>query len=270
LLRIEEFKGIRKVFKDLTTIYIMNEQQFTPKELSKLFGVTTQTLQEWEKEGKIRATRTQGGHRRYIHSVPIVPSPSGVSKKCYIYARVSSAKQKPDLQRQVDVLQEAYPTFEVIKDVGSGINFRRRGLITLLDQVLGGNVSHVVVAHRDRLTRFGFDMFKFLFDRFGVSFEVMSDDDIKEPATELAKDLLSVITVLTARYYGSRSYKVLSKNKVLPEQGANRPSKSVHRGVKVLLQQGRKHPERKRRQGTSEQGSFTTLGDEERQGPTPR
>lgn len=237
----------------------MNEQLFTPKELSKVFGVTTQTLKEWEKEGKIRAVRTEGGHRRYIHAVPL-PSNTNPTKRRFIYARVSSSKQKDDLQRQVDVLQKAYPTFEVIQDVGSGINFKRRGLITLLDNVLGGNVSQVVVAHRDRLTRFGFDMFQFLFDRFGVSLEVMSDDDIKEPINELAKDLLSIVTVFTARYYGSRSYKVLQKDKVLSKPRTNKASKQVRGSIKVLLQQSGKRPQGKRGQRVAVTRQAAPLG----------
>jgi predicted site-specific integrase-resolvase len=120
---------------------------------------------------------------------------SSGEKKKYIYARVSSSKQQQDLQRQVALLHEAYPSFDVIQYVGSGINFKRRGFITLLDNVIGGNVSHVVVAHRDRLTRFGFDMLQHIFDLYEVSLTVLSDDDIKEPATELAKDLLSIVTV---------------------------------------------------------------------------
>ena len=220
----------------------MNEQLFTPKQLSKLFGVTTQTLTEWEREGKIKSVRTEGGHRRYVHSVPTIPKGDSTTKKCFIYARVSSSKQKNDLERQVALLQKEYPNFEVIQDIGSGINFKRRGLITLLEQVFGGNVSNVVVAHRDRLTRFGFDLFQFIFDRFGVSLEVLSDDDIQEPINELAKDLLSIVTVFTARYYGSRSYKVLSKNKVLPKPRTNKAIKPMHRGIKVLLQQKRSIP----------------------------
>jgi len=224
----------------------MNDRLYKPKELSVYLGVTQHTLTQWEKEGKIQATKTPGGHRRYIYVDTQPDTSNSKSKTKYIYARVSSSKQKDDLQRQIESLQEAYPDYEVIQDIGSGINFKRRGLITLLDNVLGGKVSHVVVAHRDRLTRFGFEMFIYLFNRLNVSIQVMSDDDIEEPATELAKDLLSIVTVFAARYYGSRSYKTLSKNKILPESRTKNSTKSMHRGVKVLFQQGRSNPKRKR------------------------
>jgi putative resolvase len=235
----------------------MNDRLYKPKELSAYLGVTQHTLTQWEKEGKIQATKTPGGHRRYTY-VDTHPKNSE-SKTKYIYA----SKQKEDLQRQIKSLQEAYPDYEVIQDIGSGINFKRRGLITLLDNVLGGKVSHVVVAHRDRLTRFGFEMFIYLFNRLNVSIQVMSDDDIKEPTTELAKDLLSIVTVFTARYYGSRSYKTLSKNKILPESRTKSSTKSMHRGVKVFFQQSSIDSKRKRNKGSINKGKITPISDEE-------
>jgi predicted site-specific integrase-resolvase len=198
----------------------MNERLWTPKELSKHFGVTPQTLKDWEINGILKCNKTKGGHRRYIYSPAIKTTNNQQQKKKFIYARVSSTKQSSDLQRQIASLQSSYPTFEVIKDIGSGINFKRRGLVTLLDKVFGGEVSEVVVAHKDRLTRFGFELFKHIFEHFGVSITVHSDTGIKEPISELAKDLLSIVTVFTARYYGSRTYKVLQKNKILSKRRA--------------------------------------------------
>ena len=221
----------------------MNEHTYTPKQLSGLLGVTTQTLKEWENKGKIKAIKTTGGHRRYLHTIidpkPIKDGDGAKTNRKIIYARVSSHKQKEDLQRQVALLQTKYPEFEVVQDIASGINFKRRGLVTILDQVFAGNVSTIVVAHRDRLTRFGFELFQYVFEKFKVSLEVVSDDDVKEPITELAKDLLSIVTVFTARYHGSRKYKVLQENKVLPKQGTGRTTKQVGRRVKILLQQKR-------------------------------
>lgn len=239
----------------------MNEKLYTPSELSKLLKVSPETLKYWENTGQIKATKTKGGHRRYHYSVPDVPTDK--PKKQFIYARVSSFKQKADLERQVAALKAAHPTFEVVQDIGSGINFRRRGLNTILDSVFAGDVSDVVVAHRDRLTRFGFELFELLFQRFGVTLTILSDSDIKEPVTELAKDLLSIVTVFTARYYGSRSYKVLQEGEVLSFKRANPVLKPVHRGVKVLLQQGRKRPQRTRGKRTVVPSEASTSGDDE-------
>ena len=191
----------------------MNEALFTPKQLAKTFNVTNETLIRWEKDGKIKAQKTKGGHRRYIYDVPNVSSSKDCKdnkKTSFIYARVSSAKQKNDLERQVEFLQSKYPNHTIIKDIGSDINFKRRGLITLLDQVFGGNVQEVVVAHRDRLSRFGFELFEHIFERFQTSITVLSDEHIKDPVNDLAKDILSVVTVFTARYNGSRSYDKMS------------------------------------------------------------
>lgn len=198
----------------------MDEEQFTPKELSTILGVTPKTLIEWEKNGKIKAIKTKGGHRRYIYNVP---KQNVEEKQGYLYARVSSSKQLFDLQRQISFLKKNYPNYQVIQDIGSGINFKRKGLITLLEKVFTGQVSEIVVAHRDRLTRFGIDLFIYIFKRFEVSFKVLSNANIKEPTTELKDDILSIITVFTARYYGSRSYKIHKKNKIL----------SKHRTIRI-------------------------------------
>ena len=240
----------------------MNDRLITPKELSRIYGVTPQTLTLWEAAGKLRSVRTDGGHRRYVYPQNLQQQQG--EKKKYIYARVSSRKQQQDLQRQVAMLQEAYPDFHVIQDIGSGIGFKRRGFITLLDNVLAGNVSHVVVAHRDRLARFGFDLLQHVFDRCQVSLTILSDDDVKEPATELANDLLSIVTVFAARYHGARKYQVLPKDPVLSKPRAKKPHEQVRRRFKVLLQQGGKHPQRERRQGIAVQAETETHRDAER------
>jgi predicted site-specific integrase-resolvase len=241
----------------------MNERLYTPKELSDIIGVTTQTLLQWEQAGKIKADKTKGGHRRYWYRE--IPSNDGVvSKKQFIYARVSSAKQKNDLQRQIDALQAIYPTYTVIQDIGSGINFKRRGLLSLLDDVFGGHVSKIVVAHRDRLSRFGFELFEHIFKRFGATVEVVSDSDVKEPTVELAKDLLSIITVFSARYYGSRSYNALQENTVLPKQRTNITTQQMHRGIKVLLQSSGSTIKRPRSRRFVALSNIAATGNEER------
>jgi len=202
----------------------MNEQLYTPKQLSQLLGVSSQTLTQWEKQKQIKAIKTKGGHRRYF----------------------SSSKQKMDLQRQIASIKAIYPDYEVIQDIGSGINFKRRGLISLLERVISGHISKIVVAHKDRLCRFGIELFRFLFKRFEVSFEVLSDLDIKDPTTELATDLLSIITVYTARYYGARKYNILQKNKNLSKRKTDSTIQQVPWSNKVLFQQSKQHIKRKR------------------------
>jgi excisionase family DNA binding protein len=98
---------------------------YTPKELSKQLNVSKETLRLWHKEGKLRATTTNGGHRRYCIDDRIQPKEP--SKRSIVYARVSSSKQQGDLDNQVKALKEAYPEYEVIQDIGSGLNFQRKG-----------------------------------------------------------------------------------------------------------------------------------------------
>lgn len=221
-------------------------RQYRPGELAKLLGVTCKTLSRWEADGKIEAVKTEGGQRRYVYREVDQKILQKEGKKKVIYARVSSRKQQGDLERQVALLKHKYPAHEVITDIGSGINFKRRGLITLLDRVITGDISQVVVAHKDRLTRFGFELFEHIFNRFGVRLEVVSDNDVKEPTEAFVDDVLSIITVFTAKYYGSRKYNVYKKNKDLSESGAEDPIQKVSRGFKVCIQQNRTQSKIKR------------------------
>jgi len=137
------------------------------------------------------------GVNRLIGKVP-------TSKRGYVYARVSSAKQKGDLARQIDDLKKAYPDHDVIHDVASGVNFKRKGLQALLELVFTGMVSEVVVAHRDRLARLGCDLLETIFTKLGTKLVVHGASE-NEDEHDLASDLLAVTTVLVASYNGRRS-----------------------------------------------------------------
>ena len=204
---------------------------YTPKELSKLLGVTNECLRIWSNEGKIKFTVTEGGHRRYIYKVV-----EKDERKSIIYARVSSSKQKNDLQRQVDYLQESFPDYEVVTDIGSGLNFKRKGLLRILESLFAGNIKEVVVAHKDRLCRFGFDLFEFMFLKHRAILTVFENEGIKAPINEFAEDVLSIVTVFTARYYGSRKYNILSKDKNLSIKGTDNALQQVPRSKSLLLQ----------------------------------
>ena len=130
-------------------------------------------------------------------------------------------------------MREAYPGHEVIEDIGSGINFRRKGLNALLERVLRGSVSEVVVAHRDRLARFGFDLIEWLCVRSGTRVVVL-DGAVAEPQTKLCADLVSIITVFACRIQGRRRY--VSKNPDLPDCRAAADSEAMVRGCALLVQ----------------------------------
>lgn len=185
----------------------------SPKEAVEYYKVSTQTLRQWNNNNKIKSKLTDGGHRRYF-----IPDQNIIrqdKRDRIIYARVSSKKQEEDLKRQVKYLQKKYPGYKVITDIGSGINFKRRGLNSILERLFNGTLEKVVVSHRDRLTRFGFEHFEYIFRRFKSSIVVENSEKETSYEKELVDDIMSIITVFTARYYGSRKYHVRKKNTIL-------------------------------------------------------
>ena len=177
-------------------------------EYSRLYRVHPQTLRRWADEGKIAYKRTPGGIRLY--QLPADTGDGGGSeqpqtKKRIVYARVSSAKQKDDLQRQADFLLSKFPDHQLITDVGSGINWKRKGLLSLLDAAHKGDVDRIVVATRDRLCRFAFDLLSHIFKQCGVQLLDLDSTDMS-PEQELSDDLLSIVQIFCCRRNGKRRY----------------------------------------------------------------
>jgi excisionase family DNA binding protein len=183
-------------------------------ELAELKAVSVDTIRRWESEGKIKSVRTRGGHRRY-RLADFVEQKLG---KTLTYARVSSQDQKHDLDRQDAVLsgycQSNGWNYEVIRDLGSGMNYRKKGLNKLLAAILDGDVARLVITHKDRLLRFGSELIFAVCEHHDIEIIILNK---KEDATfeeDLASDVLEIITVFSARLYGSRS----NKNKKLLER----------------------------------------------------
>jgi predicted site-specific integrase-resolvase len=126
-----------------------------------------------------------------------------VSLVCY--CRVSSPKQKDDLARQVVFMREQYPQAEIVQDIGSALNFKRKGLRSLLERLLQGDKLTLVVAHKDRLARFGFELMDFLVRTNGGELLVL-DRVVDSPNEELTKDLLQILHVFSCRMHGLRRY----------------------------------------------------------------
>jgi putative resolvase len=188
----------------------------TVEEASKLLGVSTKTIRRWENEGKIKSIRTNGGHRRFLVADLIG---SKTDKSLTIaYARVSSHDQKDDLKRQEIVLESYCATkgyaFELISDMGSGMNYKKKGLIRLIKLICSNQVDRLVLTHKDRLLRFGSELIFSLCEIFGCEVVIInrSEDSIFEE--DLASDVIEIITVFSARLYGSRS----DKNKKIVEE----------------------------------------------------
>jgi putative resolvase len=182
------------------------DKYMTTREIQQHFSLSNTTLQRYELEKKVKCVRTPGGFRRYLFSdiQRLFDSPNIGRKKC-IYARVSSSQQKDDLQRQIEDLLKHSPDSTVYKDVGSGLNWKRPQFKALLDAVYRGEISEVVVSHRDRLCRFGSDLVEWIFEKHGTRLVLCELEDSKNHTHELADDLLAITNFFVARHNGLRS-----------------------------------------------------------------
>lgn len=183
-------------------------------EAAEALGVSITTLRRWEASGRLAAEHTAGGHRRY-DLVKLKPemfrAEAYTQRRTVAYARVSSHDQKDDLERQKQVL-ELYCagqgwTFEVIADLGSGMNYHKKGLKRLLDAVIDGQIGRLVITHKDRLLRFGAELVFAICEAKSVEVVILNQGEDTTFEEDLAKDVLEIITVFSARLYGSRNRK---------------------------------------------------------------
>jgi excisionase family DNA binding protein len=196
------------------------------QEASKLLGVHQRTLYNWEARGQIETMRTPGNKRLY--NVGKYLNESKLREECpddivcdleedaidadrrvkIIYARVSSHGQKLDLGRQIEDLCDRYPNHKLIKDIGSGVNLNRKGLRKIIDMAIAGHVKELVVSHKDRLARFGYELIVDLVrDYSGGDVVIVYQSEALEPEEELAKDVLTIMNVFVARMNGLRKYR---------------------------------------------------------------
>ena len=185
---------------------------FTINKFAKIVGVTPQTLRNWDKSGKLKPHHTaENGYRYYSEEqlnqvLQIKPK----SRTIVGYCRVSSPKQKDDLERQVEnvklyLLAQGKP-FEIVSDVGSGINYKRKGLLELLDRITKNEVEKVVVLYKDRLSRFGFELIEYVASLHECKIEII-DNTQKTEQEELVEDLVQIITVFSCKLQGKRAHK---------------------------------------------------------------
>lgn len=172
----------------------------SPKEAAEYYGVSVATLRRWDRDGKLDSIRTQGNQRRFC-----VESEKIVNKPIVCYARVSTHSQRDDLDRQVEFLRNVYPTATIIKEIGSGLNFKRRKFLKILEQIYFADISMLVVAYSDRAVRFGFPLIEWLCQQSGVKLVVLNQRKLS-PEAELVEDILSILHCFSARLYGLRKY----------------------------------------------------------------
>ena len=200
-------------------------------EASKILGVTAQTLRRWERSGQLLPDRISEGGTRYYDIEKLTGKISKESTLTFAYARVSSHDQKEDLQRQKEILSSYCSshgwTYEVISDLGSGMNYKKRGLKLLLDAILGHKIKRLVVTHKDRLLRFGAELIFTLCEIHHVEVVIVNQGEDLSFEEELAQDALEIITVFAARLYGARSHKnkkLIQAAKILLEDSPDETS----------------------------------------------
>ena len=193
----------------------------TIAETAQFLGVSKSTLRRWEREGRLLPDeRTAGGQRRYdltklrpnaFHAGP-------VARTTIAYARVSSPDQTADLERQAQMLAMFCSangwSFEILSDLGSGMNYRKRGLRNLLERIVAGDVDRLVLTHKDRLLRFGSELVFAICELKDIEVVIINQGEEPSFEEDLAQDVLEIVTVFSARLYGSRS----PKNKKILEK----------------------------------------------------
>jgi predicted site-specific integrase-resolvase len=214
-----------------------------PAFLQEHYQISSQTIRRWVDTGKVKSIKLpDSGHRlidyddfvKFVGADSLDDAPKIRKRICY--ARVSSSHHKGDLDRQVDLLKSKYPSHDIIKDVGSGLNWSRKGFLSLLELVLSGVVEQVVVTHSDRLSRFSYELLQWLFTKYNCSILVLYEVTESNPDIEMSQDILSIINYFTAKHNGMRSAAnkknravEKQKNQTLPDDGSEASTKAVVR-----------------------------------------
>lgn len=192
-----------------------------PKDVAKILKRTVRTLQEWDKAGKFTALRDPITNRRYYTEEQVMEHLGQKNRKSddiVIYARVSTKNQQDDMERQIEFLRQyanakGYIVSEVISDIGSGLNYTRKKWNDLLRRIQDKEISKVIISHKDRFIRFGFDWFAQLAMSNGCAIEVVNNDTTS-PQAELVQDLVSILHCFSCKIYGLRKY----KNKIIKDK----------------------------------------------------
>ena len=194
-------------------------------QFAKAIGKTTKTLRNWDKNGKLKPVRVEDTGYRYYSQEQLnhflgLKLEKQINKKIIGYCRVSSHKQKDDLERQIENVKtymyaKGYQ-FEIITDIGSGINYNKKGLNQIIDMVTNSEVEKIVVLYKDRLIRFGYELIENLCNKFGTTIEII-DNTEKSEQQELVEDLVRIVTVFSCRLQGKRANKAKKMIKELIE-----------------------------------------------------
>lgn len=204
---------------------------YTPSTFAKKIGVSVKTLQKWDRIGVLPAKRTITNRRYYTDEdlaaalrLPRVQK----ARKTVAYCRVSSQAQKPDLMNQQAVLrdycdQQGIMVDEWMSEIGGGLNFERKQFVKLVDAIVEGSIERLVIAHQDRLARFGYKLLAHLCQTHKTQLVVMNTETLS-PEQELVQDLITITHCFSSRLYGLRNYRTALKKAIKDDQSAQGPA----------------------------------------------
>ena len=186
-------------------------------EYQKRYNISPQLFYLWRTTGKLQTKELVKNH----HLVWVEDEPSNNHRVVAVYGRVSTSKQKQDLSNQIDVLKKYVISNgsnpKVFSDIGSGMNEKRPGLISLMNEIAQNKISKVVISHKDRLTRFGFGYLETIFKMYNTEIEIINLEDDKSFQEELTEDLIAIIHHFSMKFYGKRKNQVIDFSKQLKE-----------------------------------------------------
>jgi predicted site-specific integrase-resolvase len=206
---------------------------YSVAQFAKQVGVSVKTLQRWDREGRLKAKRTLSG-RRYYNEADLATALNlpqrPAARRTIAYCRVSSPAQRPDLQNQRAALSSYAVSQQFVVDdwmmeIGGGLNFERKRFLALVDAIVAGEVERVLIAHQDRLARFGFALIKHLCETHHTEVVVMNTQTLS-PEQELVQDLMSIIHCFSSRLYGLRNYRKALEKALKDENRAQDPDES--------------------------------------------
>ena len=197
---------------------------YKPREFGALINRSVKTLQRWDYEGRLTAHRTPQNRRYYTHDqyLEYIGQKATEEKSTIVYIRVSS---KPDLRNQLAALEQfctarGYAVARWMQDIGSGLNYKRKQFNELMEKVERGEVSRIVIAHKDRLVRFGFEWFERFCENHGTRVIVMNNESLS-PEEEMTRDMLSIVHCFSSRLYGLRKHKKSITAMITEKPGEN-------------------------------------------------
>ncbi len=206
---------------------------YSVAQFAKQVGVSVKTLQRWDREGRLKAKRTLSGRRYYdeadLATALNLPQRLAI-RRTVAYCRVSSPAQRPDLQNQRAALESYAVSKQLVVDewimeIGGGLNFERKRFLRLVDAIVEGEVSRLLIAHQDRLARFGFALLKHLCETHHTELVVMNTQTLS-PEQELVQDLMSIVHCFSSRLYGLRNYRKALEKALKDENRAQDPDES--------------------------------------------